>query len=223
MKHRTPQRGRQRGAQDQPLRREQLRQHLAEVAARIFVEEGASSFHAAKLKAAERLGVADAKHLPSNDELEAAVLAYQNLFHRDRHSTVLRTLREAALQAMRFFDAYSPRLVGSVLSGTAQAHSDINLHVFCDSPERVELYLVDNKIPFERSNKRYFMSNGQPATVPTLGFVANDVAIDVAVFPANGLREAPRSTPNGEPIKRASLKAVAALLAEQAGGQDSSD
>lgn len=219
MKHRTPQRGRQRGAQDQPLRREQLRQHLAEVAARIYVEEGASSYHAAKLKAAERLGVADAKHLPSNDELEAAVLAYQNLFHRDRHSTVLRALREAALKAMRFFDAYSPRLVGSVLSGTAQAHSDINLHVFCDSPERVELYLIDNKIPFERSNKRYFMSNGQAAAVPALGFVANDVAIDVAVFPANGLREAPRSTPNGEPIKRASLKAVAALIEERADDQ----
>ena len=49
---------------------------------------------------------------------------------------------------------FEPRLVGPVLSGTASAHSDINLHLFTESPEAVSIRLEDHGIPHEVLERR---------------------------------------------------------------------
>ena len=197
-------------------RNERSRQHIAEVAARILVEEGAANLHTAKLKAAERLGIQDSRALPSNQEIELAVHAYQRLFHPTEHSDALRAKREEAIQAMHFFATFSPRLIGSVLSGVAQEHAAIELHLFCDTPELVELFLLEHRISFQRSNKRYVINSNAAVMLPALSFIAINTPIDATIFPLQGLREAPRSAANGELIKRANAKTVAALIDESA-------
>ena len=115
----------------------QMRQRIAQEAARLIVSEGIRDYLVAKRKAAERLGAPDTQNLPRNIEVEQELAAYQRLFQEQNQPSRLRELREAALNAMRFFERFEPRLTGSVLSGTAGAHSDVNLHLFADAPEDV--------------------------------------------------------------------------------------
>src|SRR5512145_1267532 len=121
-----------------------LRQAVADEAARIMTEQGVDDFLLAKRKAAERLGVTDASILPRNTEIEAAMIAHHRLFSNDRHDADLVRLRRAALDAMRLMADFQPRLVGPVLIGTASPHSEINLHLFSETPEAVSLTLEEH-------------------------------------------------------------------------------
>ncbi|MGC1520454.1 MAG: hypothetical protein WA803_02845, partial [Steroidobacteraceae bacterium] len=111
-------------------RAEDLRSALAQEAARIMAEHGIGEFLQAKRKAADRLGVNDVAVLPKNVEIEAALRAHQRLFGRDSHDHTLKEQRRIALDTMRMLEEFQPRLVGSVLTGTATNYSDINLHLF---------------------------------------------------------------------------------------------
>ena len=120
-----------------------MRHAVAEEAARIMREQGVDDYLLAKRKAADRLGVTDASILPRNTEIEAALVAHQRLFAADRHESSLAELRRSALEAMRLMADFQPRLVGPVLAGTASPHSEINLHLFTESPEAVSLRLEE--------------------------------------------------------------------------------
>ena len=52
---------------------EEIRQRISREAARIMAEEGVRDFHTAKRKATERLNLPEARHLPSNQEIEQAL------------------------------------------------------------------------------------------------------------------------------------------------------
>ena len=192
-------------------RDKQMRQRIALEAARIIVEDGVKDYYQAKRKAAEHLNAPDSGNLPRNSEVEAALVEYQRLFKSTSHPGHLRTLREAALQAMEFFEGFDPRLVGSVLRGTAGEHSDVNLHVFADTPEDVEFYLLNKGIPHESCEVRIKI-NGEPQRFSRYRFMAGDVPVDVVVFPASGSRQAPLSPVDGKPMQRATRKSVLAML-----------
>src|ERR1044072_3806822 len=105
-----------------PIRSENLRRALAQEAARIMAEHGIRDFLVAKRKAAERFGVVDNAVLPKNTEIEDALAEYQRLFGGEIHAESLNEQRRVALMAMRRLREFEPRLVGSVLSGTATEH-----------------------------------------------------------------------------------------------------
>ncbi|HEY5102238.1 MAG TPA: hypothetical protein VII70_05615 [Steroidobacteraceae bacterium] len=199
-----------------PVRTENLRLALAQEAARVMAEHGIRDFLAAKRKAAERLGVVDNAVLPKNTEIEAALAQYQRLFAAESHALSLLNQRRAALQAMRFLSAYAPRLVGSVLSGTATAHSDVQLHLFADSAEAVLIRLLDQSIPHEVSARRVKMGGERVLEYPAVLFAIDDQAIEATVFPADGIRQAPVSPVDGKPMRRANLIEVEALIPESA-------
>ncbi|MDQ2697046.1 MAG: hypothetical protein M3Z21_17040 [Pseudomonadota bacterium] len=189
---------------------------LAQQCARIMAEEGVKDFLTAKRKAATRLGVANRALLPSNAEIERALAEYQRLFKADRQPLRLRTLRQAAVEAMHFFARFRPRLVGGVLAGTADAHSDITLHLFADTPEEVVLFLLEHDIPFVTSERRLNLGSGGYASYPVYGFAAGDAGIDLTVLPPEAERQPPRSPVDGRPMRRAGVAAVQALLNEDA-------
>ncbi len=84
-----------------------------------MAEHGIEDFLQAKRKAADRLGVNDVAVLPKNIEIEDALRAHQRLFGRDTHDHTLKEQRRIALDTMRILAEFQPRLVGSVLTGTA--------------------------------------------------------------------------------------------------------
>jgi hypothetical protein len=189
-----------------------LRQAVAGEAARIMREQGVADYLLAKRKAAERLGVTDASILPRNTEIEAALVAHQRLFGAGRHETDLAALRRSALEAMRLMADFQPRLVGPVLAGTASSHSEINLHLFSDSPEAVSLRLEDRGIPHEVLERRLRFERDRSVSFPALRFVAGRQTVDAVVFPLDGIRQAPQSPVDGRPMRRASPAEVEALL-----------
>lgn len=191
-----------------------LRQRLAEECARLMSQEGVDDFQTAKNKAAARLG-ANKKHLPSNSEIEQALQQYQRLFRSDAQHQRLRAQREAALQAMRFLAEFEPRLVGSVLSGTAHEHAGITLHLFSDSAEDIGFFLMQQNIPYEPIERRFFGKRGsQPKSYPGYRFWAGDEEISLIVFPHNEIRQPPRDPVDGKAMRRADHKTVAQLLAD---------
>jgi len=201
-------------------RGEQLRSLVAEEAARIMAEEWLSDFGQAKRKAAHRLGVTDRPALPSNREIELAVIDRQRLFGQDSRDDQLRRQRELAKQAMTLLAEFEPRLVGAVLKGTATEYSDINLHLFADATEDVALKLMAQGIPYESEEKRVRYSDDRIEYRPVFRFEAAGAQVVATVFPFIGMRQPPQSPVDGRPMRRARLADVEALLsAESAVGE----
>lgn len=188
-----------------------MRERLTQEAARIMAEQGVRDFYLAKRKAAARLGVPDTRNLPQNREVQAALTDYQRLFGGAAQASRLRRLRETALEAMTFFERFRPRLVGSVLDGTAGEFSDVNLHVFADTPEEVALFLMERGIPHDQDERRLRFDEAY-VFLPVYRFVADDVRIDLTVFDERGLRQPPRSRVDGQPMRRAAIAEVRELL-----------
>ncbi|MGN6790522.1 MAG: hypothetical protein ACTHJP_13470, partial [Rhodanobacteraceae bacterium] len=135
------------------------------------------------------------------------------LFRADEQPLALRMRREAARDAMIFLDRFDPRLVGAVLEGTADTHSPVSLHVFDDAPENVTGFLHDHGIAFETRARTLRINRMRNAEFPVLLFTADDVPMDVTVFPRDALRQAPLDSVSERPQQRASLAALDALLA----------
>jgi len=191
---------------------ERARQVLAQEAARIIVNHGVRDYRLAKQKAAERLGVNSRGALPGNAEIEAAVAEHLQLFGGDEHEDRLRLMRVAALSAMEFLGTFSPRLVGPVLAGTADANSAINLHVFTDSPEAVAMELEQTGVNFRPYERRLRSRRNQFETFAGFEFNHSNNLVQATVFPVDGIRQAPMSPIDGKPMRRVDSGGVQELL-----------
>ena len=188
----------------------QTRQRIAHEAARLMVEHGIRDYHLAKRKAADRLR-ADSRDLPRNDEIERERDTYQRLFGGDAQSRHLSTLRKHALEAMRLLEPFRPRLVGPVLSGIVDRHSEICLHLFSDPPEDVAMFLLENRIVHDQGEARVRFHTDEQARLPAFRFIAGGSPVDLIVFSARARRRIPLSPVDGRPMRRAKLAEVAAL------------
>jgi hypothetical protein len=192
------------------LQNKQMRERIAQAAARLIAEDGMLDFSSAKRKAARQIGAADTHNLPSNTELQLALKAYQALYHGQEQPAQLRQLREEALRFMRQLADFNPLLTGSVLTGTASRHSDINLAVFADSSKEIELYLLKNAIPFETGERR-LKQNNESVMIPVFTLSGNVAEVHVAVHDPNELRR--NTALDSKTPDRAKIKQVEALLA----------
>ena len=190
------------------------RSRVVHEAARIICEDGLSDYRLAKQKAVERLGLGFGTPLPSNADIQSAVIQYQRLFGGRAYASRLTQLRRTAVQAMRMLAEYQPRLVGAVATGATTDNHHVQLHCFADKPEQIDILLETKGLKHEVSERRYRYASGDVADIPVLTFMANDVGIDVAVFPERGMRDVPLSPTDGQQFKRLDLQAAAALAEE---------
>lgn len=189
-----------------------LRRRLAYIAARMMAEDGVADYGAAKMKAARQAGLSDANLLPDNQEIEEALREYQGLYQSEEQPARLRRLREVAVRAMRELDAFRPALVGSVLSGTAGQHSDVNLQLFTDDPKALAMFLLNKRYRFEEGSKR--MKRGDRVEdVPQFSLEIEDVRVTLTVLDPGDERSAPRARGEAQPPLRARLAEVEAMLA----------
>ncbi|RDZ26996.1 hypothetical protein [Lysobacter silvisoli] len=205
---------RQHAHQHAETRTRERRRRLAHEAARLMAESGIRDYHQAKLKAAERLGIHDDASLPRNREIEDALREYQRLFQRDSIDG-LRQRREAALRAMEFFAEFEPRLVGPVLEGTADTRTPVALHLYSDDPDAAARHLDQHGIPAEARSRRLRLDRERSDDFPVWVFSAEDLAFDLTVLPLDVLRQAPLSSVDEKPMKRASASQLRQMLAEE--------
>ena len=203
-----------RARQHAETRTRERRHRLAHEAARLMAESGIRDFHQAKLKAAARLGIHDDASLPRNREIEDALREYQRIFLGQGQARALRQRREAAARALEFLAPFEPRLVGPVLDGTADTTSPVLLHAYTDDADAVARFLDEHGIPAEPRERQLRLDRERRADLPVWVFGAEDLAFDITVLPLHALRQAPLSSVDERPMRRASLAQLRQLLAE---------
>jgi hypothetical protein len=115
---------------------------IAELAARWVVEDGLE-YGPAKRRAIKQLGLGTRAPMPSNEELEDAVVDYIAVFCADTQAAELLALRRLALTWMIRLAEFRPHVSGAVWRGTATKNSDIYLQLFCDDSKSAEIFLID--------------------------------------------------------------------------------
>lgn len=188
------------------------RQAVADEAARLLEQQGARDYALARRKAGARLGITDDRQLPTNEEIDAALRVRQGLFAAATQPLALRARREAALEAMEFLRDFEPRLAGSVLDGSADAHSPVCLHLFEDDELQLLDRLKSNGVEFARGERRVRYASGLELAVPLFEFDAGGLRFEVLLFERDGVREAPLDRVTQRPQRRAGRAEVLALV-----------
>lgn len=192
-----------------------LRARIAADAARIMAEDGIDDFALAKRKAARRLGAdGDRQALPTNDEVEAELHAYRELYQANEHPLRIAELRRIALDAMHALARFHPYLSGPVLKGIAGRYAEIDLQLFPESAKEVELLLLDRDIPYTASEvRRYSGDRARNVTLLTLSW--EGAQLRLSVFDPRDERLTLKTSQAGRAMERAGIAEVAGLLAAE--------
>ena len=202
-------------ARETHSRQRQLREQIAQLAARLIAEDGIDDWGLAKRKAARTLGLTEAHCLPTNAELEAALLEHQRIFYEDGQREELHWLRSQALDLMDLFERFQPHLVGPVLSGAIGKYPTIHLHLFTDDEKAIEWFLLNESIPYDPSQRRVLIA-GAAATVPCFELNVDGTDVHLIQFAGPDRHQPVRLTADGRPMARAGRASLAARLDETA-------
>ena len=199
---------------------EHMRQLIAQKAAQMMAEDGINDFGYAKKKAGKQLGVSEASVMPTNAEIEEEIRLYHEIYNADEQPLELEKLRQAALLTMQLFEKFNPHLAGSVLDGSAGKFSQTNIHLFADSAKDVEMFLLNQQIPFESSEKSYRVSD-KPSkdkkekvrkTVPVFTLETELGLQKLSVFDVDDMRVAIKRTVDGSNAERLDIAGVQAMI-----------
>jgi hypothetical protein len=197
-----------------------LRQAIALEAARLMYERTESEYFTAKRKAAKRLCRRGVKpgELPSNAEIREQIQLFARIHEGDRRTDNLRDMRLEALRLMRVLRRYRPRLIGSVMTGHIRKGSDIDIHVFCDSPGLLTDLLEVEGYQFDLERKQVVKHN--EARVFTHIHIVDRFNFELTVYAEDKAHYVFRSFITGKAIERASIRELEELLAREYSGLD---
>ncbi len=198
----------------------QLRQLIAQKAAQMMAEDGISDFSYAKNKAGRQIGALDNSVLPSNTEIEEELKRYNALFLSEAQPENLRALRKNALFTMQLLEKFNPYLTGAVLDGTAGLGTETHIHLFADSLKEVEMFLLNQDIPFETNEKSYRILNDGKRDkkmdarkkVPIFSLETITGIIKLSVFEFDEIRVPTKRAANGSNAERADISTVKNLI-----------
>lgn len=182
-------------------------------------EEGVREYRDAKRKAAREFGAEKAlslgSHLPSNGEIHAELERLIGVYEGELLPERLLQMRLLALRYMEMLAPFRPYLVGSVLAGAVTKRSDIDLHLFADSPEEVEEFLRERGIPFvpETVSVR---RGSEFREYPHIYLEEEGVEIECTVYLPEDIHRVPTSSITGRPMERADEKRLRAIIAKMA-------
>lgn len=202
-------------ARDSGNRQSQLRQRIAQLAAHMMAEEGISDYAHAKRKAGRQLGVTDTHCMPTNSEIEEEIRVYHDLYHSDDQQEALLQLRKDALLVMQMLERFTPHLTGSVLDGTAGKYAETHIHLFADSSKEVEIFLLNQEVPYISDEKSYRISDRRSMDrkkVPVLTLEGPHGLIKLSIFEVDDLRFSTKSPVNGMNASRVDTEALTHLI-----------
>ena len=126
-----------------------IRLSIANKAAEIIMEEGITDYQYAKKKAVRYLDLDIVDLLPSNDEIDKALLDYRLIFKAELDIELVKTIKTEALRIMKFFESFNPYFVTQLSDGLLPKYPIIQINLFSDNMKEVEYILLNNNIPFE--------------------------------------------------------------------------
>ena len=194
--------------------RQYLKAEIAYRAARLIAEDGVLGLGVAKRKAARQLGVSAGALLPDDFAVDAALRSHQAIFQRDSQPDECRALRKVAVEAMRRLHHFSPWLVGAVLSGSANRFSYVELEIVADDAKQLELFFLNEGIPFNtricRSRLRQADAAGNDILLYEISF--HDFPVEITLY-RDHATQAGHGPRGGQGHTKAQLPAVERLLA----------
>ena len=197
------------------MRDGKLRQAIALEAARLMYERVETEYFTAKRKAAKRLCRQWVKpeDLPSNAEIRDQIQLFARIHEGDRRTENLRDMRLDALRIMRLLRPFKPRLIGSVMTGHVRKGSDIDVHVFSDSPALVCELLQQEGFQYDVERKQV-VKHGE-SRVFTHVHVFDRFNFELTVYAEDKAHYVFKSSITGKAIERASIRELEELLAAE--------
>ena len=177
-----------------------------------MVEDGHTPEEALR-RAARSCGIHLQAGWPKREALSAAIREYRALF-RPQQATTLLQQRRLALEAMREFAVFRPRLFGDLLSGDGPLDR-IRLLLTADSPEQLIHQLSNRHIPWQETEAVLMHSGGRRKPTPVMRIVAGGTEIDLVVVDQRSWSDPPVDTLNGRPLATAGAEQLGALIEEQ--------
>lgn len=178
----------------------------------MVVEEGLE-YGPAKRRALRELGLSSRTALPNNDDVEAEVRDYIQLYCADTQPGELRALRHLALEWMEHMAAFRPYIGGAVWHGTATRLSDIYIQLFCDDPKSAEIALIDHHVDYEPRMVTGF--HGEQVEALSLHVysheLSEEIGVHLLVYDLDDLRGALKPDSQGR-VPRGNLAALRRLL-----------
>ena len=178
-------------------------------------ERAESEYFTAKRKAAKRLcrGGVKPEDLPSNSEIRDQIQTFARIHEGDKRTQHLREMRLDALYLMRLLRAFRPRLIGSVMTGHVRKGSDIDIHVFCDSPHIITDLLEQDGRQYDVERKQ-IVKHGESRLFTHI-HVHDRFNFELTVYAEDKAHYVFKSSITGKAIERASIKELEELIARE--------
>ena len=126
-----------------------IRLSIAARAAEIIMEEGIDDYQYAKKKAVRYLDLDSLDSLPSNDEIDKALIEYGLIFQNEIDISTIFKIKEEALKIMGLFSNFKPFFLSQITEGLDPKYPTININLFTDNIKEIEYVLLNNNINFE--------------------------------------------------------------------------
>ena len=131
-----------------PYNLKNIRLTIASRAADIIMEEGISDYLFAKKKAAKYLGLPEKETLPTNKQIDEAIINYQNIYRDKVDHELLKKIKQETLNIMNIFKNFNPHLSGRLMDGIIPKYPKIQINLFTDNIKEVEYILLNQNIAF---------------------------------------------------------------------------
>lgn len=171
-----------------------------------MAEEGIDDYGTAKRKAARSLGANESEALPTNEEVETELRAWQSLFQEDEQRERLHELRITALEVMQLLAEFHPYLTGGALDGTAGRYSAVEIDLYADSSKDVEIALLSNNISYDTT------ANHRIGLEAQLSLEWNDLPVLISIYPFMAERHHVSNPHGGKARQRGRAEQINELL-----------
>ena len=166
-----------------PSIKDKTRMQISELAAQIIETEGIKDYLHAKKKAAARLGINSASHMPANDEIQQSIIHYQNLFYGKEEKNILHENAIKCLHALELLNGFKPYLTGAYAGYNPSITADIEIILFLDEQEKLVSCLKSRKIPWQLKTKKMKLPQQQTQEYSSYQFYAENTLIKIICLP----------------------------------------
>jgi hypothetical protein len=192
-----------------------LRRQITYEAARLMYFREEAEYYRAKQKAAKRL-VRDwvkPSDLPTNAEIRDEIQSLARMYEGDKRTDDLLQMRLVALRTMMLLERFSPRLIGSVLTGHVRRGSDIDIHLFSDSLESILAVLDLELMSYEVERKE--VRKQDQNQIYTHIHIDELYPIELTVYASSFRSHVFRSSITGKAIERAGIAQLQQFLSTE--------
>lgn len=165
-----------------------VRLSIASKAAEIIMEEGINDYQYAKKKAVRYLDLDASDILPSNDEIDKALINYRLIFTAEIDIGLVKILKTEALAIMAFFADFNPYFVTQIFEGLLPKYPIIQINLFSDNMKEIEYVLLNNNIPFATKDFNISEKRTKKQSVkkiPIILIERGSIPIELKIFEAH--------------------------------------